>query len=221
VLARLFTGSGFYVDVGAGHPVVDSVTNHFYRHGWQGLNVQPRADVHALLCEHRPRDRCVQAAVCDRKGTPRVRSARLPDLLATHEVDHIDFLRLSAEGSEPEIVDDTDWTGIRPRALVVAVEPGSPPEPALLAAGYTCTLFDGLNHFYAQDGDDDAIAALSVPANARDGARPHRWVEQVELLEEEREGVRWEVARLAVELRSLGQRADPAGLLLADTAGAD
>jgi hypothetical protein len=220
VLARLFTGSGFYVDVGAGHPIVDSVTHHFYEHGWRGLNVQPLSDVHALLCEHRPRDRCVQAMVSD-TGTSGVRSVRLSEVLDDNEVDRIDFLRIAARGAESKIVDDTDWTRIRPRVLVVAAEDGSPSALALLDAGYVCTLFDGVNRFYAETGDTEAIAALSVPANVRDGARPHRWVEQVEMLEEERESVRWEVARLAVELRAMGQRADPAGLLLADPVSAD
>ena len=33
--------SGFYVDVGAGHPTEDSVTRHFYDLGWRGINVEP------------------------------------------------------------------------------------------------------------------------------------------------------------------------------------
>ncbi len=43
VLARVFGDrrAGFYVDVGAGHPVVDSVTKHFYDLGWRGINVEP------------------------------------------------------------------------------------------------------------------------------------------------------------------------------------
>ena len=33
--------NGFYIDIGAGHPVADSVTMHFYEHGWRGINVEP------------------------------------------------------------------------------------------------------------------------------------------------------------------------------------
>lgn len=32
---------GFYIDVGANHPTVDSVTRLFYERGWQGINVEP------------------------------------------------------------------------------------------------------------------------------------------------------------------------------------
>ena len=32
---------GFYVDVGANHPDMDSVTKLFYEKGWSGINVEP------------------------------------------------------------------------------------------------------------------------------------------------------------------------------------
>lgn len=49
-------GHGFYVDVGANHPVNDSVTKIFYDKGWSGLNIEPSAALHALLVAERPRD---------------------------------------------------------------------------------------------------------------------------------------------------------------------
>ena len=33
--------NGFYVDVGANDPTVDSVTKAFYDRGWRGLNIEP------------------------------------------------------------------------------------------------------------------------------------------------------------------------------------
>lgn len=58
VLARAFTGQqwGFYIDVGANHPEWDSVTKHFYDLGWRGVNIEPMAREHELLCEARPGD---------------------------------------------------------------------------------------------------------------------------------------------------------------------
>jgi FkbM family methyltransferase len=46
---------GFYVDVGAGHPVVGSVTKLFYDAGWSGVNIEPGPH-HTLLADARPRD---------------------------------------------------------------------------------------------------------------------------------------------------------------------
>ncbi len=58
VLARLFRErtTGCYVDVGAGDPVDGSVTKHFYDRGWRGVNIEPLAREHALLCRERPAD---------------------------------------------------------------------------------------------------------------------------------------------------------------------
>ena len=47
MLARaLPAASGFYVDVGAGHPEIASVTKHFYDLGWHGINIEPRVGCH-------------------------------------------------------------------------------------------------------------------------------------------------------------------------------
>jgi len=65
---------------------------------------------------------------------------------------------------------------VRPRVIVVeAVFPmsfrptHSEWEPTILAAGYRCALFDGINRFYAQAGDQEALRALSFPACELDG----------------------------------------------------
>ncbi len=58
MLWRLFKDqtSGVYVDVGAQHPEVDSVTKRFYDHGWSGLNIEPVSAYHEALKAERPRD---------------------------------------------------------------------------------------------------------------------------------------------------------------------
>ena len=48
--------SGFYVDVGANDPRVDSVTRAFYERGWHGINIEPVAHWHDRLQADRPRD---------------------------------------------------------------------------------------------------------------------------------------------------------------------
>src|SRR5215510_7138043 len=57
-LACAFEGqaSGFYIDVGAGHPVADNVSCWFYLRGWRGIVVEPQADLTALYAQVRPRD---------------------------------------------------------------------------------------------------------------------------------------------------------------------
>lgn len=70
VLARAFRGqqAGFYVDVGAAHPVDHSVTKHFYDLGWRGVNVEPHPGFLELLERDRPEDTNVGAAISDYRG---------------------------------------------------------------------------------------------------------------------------------------------------------
>lgn len=48
--------NGFYVDVGANDPLVDSVTKVFYDHGWNGINIEPNSACYEKLVKDRPRD---------------------------------------------------------------------------------------------------------------------------------------------------------------------
>jgi len=49
-------GPGFYIDIGANHPSIDSVTRSLYERGWRGVNVEPVQRYHEALCAARPRD---------------------------------------------------------------------------------------------------------------------------------------------------------------------
>ena len=69
MLARCFPEPrGFYVDVGANDPDIDSITRHFYERGWNGINVEPLASNFARLKKRRPRDINLQVAVGDAEG---------------------------------------------------------------------------------------------------------------------------------------------------------
>jgi FkbM family methyltransferase len=65
VLRRIFErqATGFYVDVGAHHPLRFSNTNHFYRRGWRGVNIDATPGVKAAFERARPRDTTVEAAI--------------------------------------------------------------------------------------------------------------------------------------------------------------
>lgn len=69
-LARCFPGisAGFYIDVGAWHPMLDSVTAHFSKLGWHGINVEPTAEPFALLERYRSRDINLACLVGDQPG---------------------------------------------------------------------------------------------------------------------------------------------------------
>jgi|HubBroStandDraft_1064217.scaffolds.fasta_scaffold55075_2 FkbM family methyltransferase len=70
LLARAFGDSvnGFYIDVGAGSPLVESVTRHFYESGWQGINVEPLSVEYEQLCEERHRDVNLRVVLGEESG---------------------------------------------------------------------------------------------------------------------------------------------------------
>lgn len=149
LLERVFkdTATGFYIDIGAYHPTIGSVTRTFYDRGWSGINVEPGA-VFDELARERSRDTNVRAVVTDKEGEVdffqnqsdpgmskvaeepvmadgegeilRVRAVTLDGLVARHAIgQEINFLKIDAEGSEAAIIGATDWSLIRPLVLVI------------------------------------------------------------------------------------------------------
>jgi FkbM family methyltransferase len=55
--------SGFYIDVGAGHPIADNVSFWFYERGWRGMVIEPQPRLAEMYSFVRPRDICVQSLV--------------------------------------------------------------------------------------------------------------------------------------------------------------
>lgn len=70
ILRRLFRGctTGFFVDVGAEHPVLGNDFQGFYEAGWTGINIEPNPSYFTLLQEHRLRDQTLQVALSDVAG---------------------------------------------------------------------------------------------------------------------------------------------------------
>jgi FkbM family methyltransferase len=135
---------GFYVDIGACFPDVASVTRHFYDLGWSGVNVEPMEEPYRRLCEQRPRDVNLRAAVGARTGEieifpgPTVGESSalrhdahaegvvvpcftLAELCRRHAARAIDFLKIDVEGLELDVLSGGDWIAHRPRVIVVEV----------------------------------------------------------------------------------------------------
>lgn len=151
VLQRAFGDQpkGFYIDVGACHPVEDSVTRHFYRKGWRGVNIEPDRALHAALAADRPEDINLCVAIGRERGratffptgvrghgtlsselaaersqgrTPEtVPRVPLTDILECYgpEDGTVDFLKVDVEGFEAEVVSSLDWNRCRPRVVLI------------------------------------------------------------------------------------------------------
>jgi FkbM family methyltransferase len=70
ILDRMLEGqpSGFYVDVGAHHPLRFSNTYLFYRRGWRGINIDAEPGSMRPFRKHRGRDINVECGVGSRPG---------------------------------------------------------------------------------------------------------------------------------------------------------
>jgi FkbM family methyltransferase len=61
--------NGFYIDVGANDPEIDSVTKAFYLEGWHGINIEPVEAHFKDLQAQRSRDINLQCVVGEKNGT--------------------------------------------------------------------------------------------------------------------------------------------------------
>ncbi len=60
--------NGLYIDIGAQHPVTESVSKAFYERGWRGIHVEPVKQYADLLRQDRPDEVVIEAAMSDTHG---------------------------------------------------------------------------------------------------------------------------------------------------------
>ncbi len=60
--------TGYYVDVGAYHPIDLSNTHALYRHGWRGVTIDPNPQMAPLFARHRPEGTHLTCAVGEKPG---------------------------------------------------------------------------------------------------------------------------------------------------------
>lgn len=64
--------NGCYIDVGAQHPVSDSVSKAFYDLGWRGIHIEPVPEFAQLLKQNRPDESVFQVALGATAGTAKL-----------------------------------------------------------------------------------------------------------------------------------------------------
>ena len=203
---------GFYVDVGAAHPVLDNVTYALYKAGWHGINIEPMKREADLLREIRPRDITCETAAGDTVGRVTLYAApmenrgattadtdlvekytnagqsfesfevdvvRLDQILEENNIEIVHILKIDVEGAEKAVLKGASLSKYRPWVLVIeATRPNSTEDVSsewknlVLEAGYSQTLFDGLNKFYVRNDKPEIAKIMSTPANVFDRWAP-------------------------------------------------
>lgn len=147
LLEHLLPPKGFYVDVGAYHPVTYSNTWLFNRNGWRGIVVEPNPEMARLHRRRRPRDIIVESAVGAEPGEVRYQSvpeANNNRILAEGEIpaggtvssvkmttlarlfqeklppdQQVDLLCIDCEGMDLAVLQGNDWGLAKPRVICV------------------------------------------------------------------------------------------------------
>ncbi len=129
--------AGFYVDVGALHPLRFSNTAWAYQRGWRGINIEPNPDLFKMFQWIRPRDINYNVGISDEEAvleyymydepayngfdrsmykhktpikTCSIEVKRLEELLKANNVKHIDYISIDVEGMELNVLNSIDWS---------------------------------------------------------------------------------------------------------------
>lgn len=145
--------NGFYVDVGASHPVCCSNTFDLFRRGWSGILIEPLPSAWPGLLMERPGDRLVPIAASNFNGYAMLHACRTVSSLREDWRDDKDesfpvrtmrlesimnlhhdlpwrlckFMSIDVEGSEKEVIEGVPWDRFKPEVLMVewAAQDGS------------------------------------------------------------------------------------------------
>lgn len=158
----------FYVDVGAYHPILNSVTYNLYKRKWRGIVFDPYKQSKTLFEKYRPEDIFINAVVGEvdntevdfffsRKRDFSMQSSKYPKKNKKYEVQKIkqvniakeldrnsitnfDVINIDVEGAEYEILKTIDFNKYKPFVVIVEIKCGNVSEA--LSSDITKLLFN-------------------------------------------------------------------------------
>ena len=149
ILASFFPDikEGFYVDVGANHPIGDSVTKMFYENGWRGINIEPIKTLHKKLTKDRPEDVNLALGVSSKRGKAKFTEFEVDGLSTFSD----EMKKVSGKETDDALLGN-DWKKYRPEVICIeANHVDHDWRPILTDNGYTLAFFDGLNEYYVEE----------------------------------------------------------------------
>lgn len=101
--------NGFYIDIGAQDPVVDSVSLMFYEQGWRGIHVEPSLQYYDMLRAARPDETVLNVACSDKPG--------MIDFYAFRDTG-----MSTASKDAADVVENHGWTPIKTSTAAVTLD---------------------------------------------------------------------------------------------------
>jgi FkbM family methyltransferase len=139
---------GFYVDVGANNPIIQSNTHYLYKKGWHGINIDAGLGSMSQFKMIRKRDLNLEIPVSDQQEKLKYYSFKTSfyntfdkqnalnckdELIGTYDVDtkklsqlfdqylgdnEIDLLNVDVEGWDLRVLKSNNWQKYRPKVIV-------------------------------------------------------------------------------------------------------
>ena len=136
------TSKGFYVDVGAYHPIKGSLTYDLYKNNWTGINLDLSKISIDLFKISRPKDINLRAAVTDFDGKTffyenspinqqnslignsnakkiEIDCYKLNTILENHKIQKVDYLNVDAEGNDFKVISTFDFKKYKPSLVSI------------------------------------------------------------------------------------------------------
>ena len=136
------TSKGFYVDVGAYHPIKGSLTYDLYKNNWTGINVDLSKISIDLFKTSRPKDINLRAAVTDFDGKTffyenspinqqnsliensnaekiEIDCYKLNTILENYKIQKVDYLNVDAEGNDFKVISTFDFKKYKPSLVSI------------------------------------------------------------------------------------------------------
>ena len=133
---------GFYVDVGAYHPIKGSLTHDLYKKNWTGINIDLSKISIDLFKFSRPKDINLRAAVTDFDGKTffyenspinqqnslkenndaqkiEIDCYKLNTILENQKIKTIDYLNIDAEGNDLKVISTFDFKKFSPSLISI------------------------------------------------------------------------------------------------------
>lgn len=100
-------GPGFYLDIGACDPEVDSVTKAFYERGWRGVNIEPMKSAFDRIQSARPLDVNLNCAIAEDSGRKEIYSVDDGNGLSTFSYELAQKYHSEGRAVEKTVIDVT------------------------------------------------------------------------------------------------------------------
>ena len=136
------TSKGFYLDVGAYHPIKGSLTYDLYKNNWTGINIDLSKISIDLFKISRPKDINLRAAITDFDGKTffyenspinqqnsltensnakkiEIDCYKLNTILENHKIQKVDYLNVDAEGNDFKVISTFDFKKYKPSLVSI------------------------------------------------------------------------------------------------------